>query len=125
MPQTRLVITIRPSSVIADRVSRGELDLGIVTLPVPHEDLEEEEEFDKDLEEGLEEDVGFDDLEEPDELDIEDEDENLELQIEDEEELNVLEYEELAEDLEDDVTSEEDVEAEEAEQEQEEEKEEK
>lgn len=45
MPQTRLVITDRPSAVIADRVSRGELDLGIVTLPVLHEDLEEEDVF--------------------------------------------------------------------------------
>ncbi len=45
MPQTRLVITNSPSAVIADRVSRGELDLGIVTLPVSHEDLEAEDLF--------------------------------------------------------------------------------
>ena len=45
MPRTRLVLINRPSEAIARQVARGELDLGIVTLPVSREDLEEQELF--------------------------------------------------------------------------------
>ncbi len=45
MPQTRLVVVNRPSGAIAEQVLRGELDLGIVTLPVSSEELEEKELF--------------------------------------------------------------------------------
>ena len=38
---TRLVIANRPSDALADQVLRGELDLGIVVLPMGHEELEE------------------------------------------------------------------------------------
>lgn len=42
MPQVRLVITNRASDAIAAQVLRGELDLGLVTLPQNHPDLAEE-----------------------------------------------------------------------------------
>lgn len=45
MPYTRLVLTNRPSDAVAGQVLRGELDLGVVTLPVEHEELEERELF--------------------------------------------------------------------------------
>ncbi|MBN2311516.1 MAG: LysR family transcriptional regulator [Candidatus Hydrogenedentes bacterium] len=45
VPPTRLVITNRPSDVVAERVREGELDLGIVTLPVSHAELEEQDLF--------------------------------------------------------------------------------
>ncbi len=41
MPRTRLVITTRSSDAIAAQVLRGELDLGLVTLPQNHPELEE------------------------------------------------------------------------------------
>ena len=41
MPQTRLVLVNRSSDAIAEQVLRGELDLGIVTLPLEHAELEE------------------------------------------------------------------------------------
>lgn len=45
MPHARLVIVNRPTEAIANQVARGELDLGIVTLPTGHESLEERELF--------------------------------------------------------------------------------
>lgn len=42
LPQTRLVMVTRNSDAIADGVLRGELDLGLVTLPIRHPELEEE-----------------------------------------------------------------------------------
>ncbi len=42
MPQTRLVMVTRNSDAVAEGVLRGELDLGLVTLPLRHPDLEEE-----------------------------------------------------------------------------------
>ncbi len=45
MPHARLVIVNRPTEAIADHVARGELDLGIVTLPTGHESLEARELF--------------------------------------------------------------------------------
>ncbi len=42
LPQARLVVTNRSSDAIAAQVVRGELDLGIVTLPQNHADLAEE-----------------------------------------------------------------------------------
>lgn len=41
MPRTRLIIISRSSDATVDHVLRGELGLGIVTLPMAHEDLEE------------------------------------------------------------------------------------
>jgi DNA-binding transcriptional LysR family regulator len=49
MPQTRLVIVNRSTSAIADQVARGELDLGIVTLPTNRALLEERELFRQEL----------------------------------------------------------------------------
>ena len=43
MPQTRVVIVNRSTAAIADQVARGELDLGIVTLPTGQANLEERE----------------------------------------------------------------------------------
>ena len=40
MPRTRLVVHCRSSDAVANGVQRGELDLGIVTLPTDHEALE-------------------------------------------------------------------------------------
>ncbi len=40
MPDTRLVVHCRSSDAVADEVERGELDLGIVTLPLTREGLE-------------------------------------------------------------------------------------
>lgn len=40
-PSTRLVIVSRSTDAIIDQVLHGEVDLGIVTLPVSHPDLEE------------------------------------------------------------------------------------
>ncbi len=40
MPRTRLVVHCRSSDAVADEVQRGELDLGIVTLPTDREGLE-------------------------------------------------------------------------------------
>ena len=45
MPHTRLVLVNRSSGAISERVLRGELDMGIVTLPMRHPALEEEELF--------------------------------------------------------------------------------
>lgn len=45
MPQTRLVMVNRSSDAIAEEVLRGELDLGIVTLPVSREALQEQDLF--------------------------------------------------------------------------------
>ena len=42
LPQARLAVTNRSSDAIAAQVVRGELDLGIVTLPQNHPDLAEE-----------------------------------------------------------------------------------
>ena len=42
LPQARLVVTNRSSDAIAAQVVRGDLDLGIVTLPQNHADLAEE-----------------------------------------------------------------------------------
>ena len=42
LPQARLAVTNRSSDAIAAQVVRGELDLGIVTLPQNHADLAEE-----------------------------------------------------------------------------------
>jgi DNA-binding transcriptional LysR family regulator len=49
MPQTRLVIVNRGSDAIADQVLLGELDLGIVTLPLRQAALEEEALFTQQL----------------------------------------------------------------------------
>ncbi len=49
LPQTRLVIVNRPTEAVADQVARGELDLGIVTLPVRRAELEEQELFKQNL----------------------------------------------------------------------------
>lgn len=40
MPGTRLVVHCRSSDAVADEVERGDLDLGIVTLPLKREGLE-------------------------------------------------------------------------------------
>jgi len=45
MPQVRLVIVNRPSEAIADLVLRGDIDLGITTLPIGHDDIVERELF--------------------------------------------------------------------------------
>ncbi len=49
MPRTRLALVNRPSSAIAEQVARGELHLGIVTLPVERTELEERELFQEEL----------------------------------------------------------------------------
>ena len=49
MPQTRLVIVNRSSDAIAEQVLLGELDLGIVTLPLRHAALAEAALFDQRL----------------------------------------------------------------------------
>ncbi|MBX7255496.1 MAG: LysR family transcriptional regulator [Candidatus Hydrogenedentes bacterium] len=49
LPQTRLVIVNRPTEAVADQVARGDLDLGIVTLPVRRAELEEQELFKQNL----------------------------------------------------------------------------
>lgn len=41
LPRTRFTLVNRSSAAIAELVGRGELDLGIVTLPVGRDDLEE------------------------------------------------------------------------------------
>lgn len=41
MPRTHLELLNRSTAELAEALLRGELDLGIVTLPVAHEDLEE------------------------------------------------------------------------------------
>lgn len=48
-PQSRVVVVNRSSDAIADLVTRGELDLGIVTLPLGHADLDEQALFTEDL----------------------------------------------------------------------------
>jgi len=45
MPHTRLVLVNRSSEAIAEQVLRGDLDLGIVTLPCRKTELEEQELF--------------------------------------------------------------------------------
>ncbi len=45
MPLTTLVMVNRPSNAIAEGIVRGELDLGIVTLPLLRDELEEQELF--------------------------------------------------------------------------------
>ncbi|HIJ65514.1 MAG TPA: LysR family transcriptional regulator [Candidatus Hydrogenedentes bacterium] len=45
MPNTHLKVVDRPSEAIAEQVVRGDLDLGIVTLPVVHAELEQRELF--------------------------------------------------------------------------------
>jgi len=45
MPQTRLALVNRSSNAVAEQVLRGDLDLGIVTLPLGHPELAEEELF--------------------------------------------------------------------------------
>jgi LysR family cyn operon transcriptional activator len=45
MPLTRLVLVNRATDAIAEQVLRGDLDLGIVTLPTSREELEERELF--------------------------------------------------------------------------------
>lgn len=40
MPGTRLVVLSRPSDLVADEVERGDVDLGIVTLPLERTGLE-------------------------------------------------------------------------------------
>ncbi|HOD48946.1 MAG TPA: LysR family transcriptional regulator [Candidatus Hydrogenedentes bacterium] len=49
MPQTHLVMVNRPSHAIAEQVARGELDLGIVTLPVDNDELIERDLFEQQL----------------------------------------------------------------------------
>ncbi len=49
MPQTHLTMVNRPSQAIAEQVARGELDLGIVTLPISNEGLIERELFEQEL----------------------------------------------------------------------------
>ncbi|MCP4646009.1 MAG: LysR family transcriptional regulator [bacterium] len=49
MPKTRLVITNRPSTAVAEQVLRDELDLGIVTLPMRDEQIEERDLFEQQL----------------------------------------------------------------------------
>lgn len=48
-PDTRLVIVNRPSDAIAEMVARGDLDLGIVTLPLNHANLAEQALFTEEL----------------------------------------------------------------------------
>ncbi|MGI6459825.1 MAG: LysR family transcriptional regulator [Candidatus Hydrogenedentales bacterium] len=49
MPQTHLVMVNRPSGAIAEQVARGELELGIVTLPVDNDALIELDLFEQHL----------------------------------------------------------------------------
>ena len=49
MPQTRLVLVNRNSAAIAEQVLRGDLDLGIVTLPCQRPEFEEQELFQQQL----------------------------------------------------------------------------
>jgi DNA-binding transcriptional LysR family regulator len=48
-PQTRLTLINRSSDAVAEQVARGELDLGIVTLPLDREGLEQQELFQQDF----------------------------------------------------------------------------
>ena len=41
--ETHLTLVHRSSEALAEQVSRGDLDMGIVTLPVGREDLEEQD----------------------------------------------------------------------------------
>ena len=47
MPQTRLVVVCRSSAAVEEQVLRGDLDLGIVTLPAGSEGLETVEVFEQ------------------------------------------------------------------------------
>lgn len=49
MPDTRLVVHCQSSDAVADEVDRGDLDLGIVTLPMEREGLETRELFEQRL----------------------------------------------------------------------------
>ncbi len=49
MPQTRLVMVSSSTETIAERVFQGELDLGIVSLPVSREELVEQDLFEQKL----------------------------------------------------------------------------
>ena len=49
MPRTRLVVHCRSSDAVADEVQRGDLDLGIVTLPTDREGLETRQLFEQKL----------------------------------------------------------------------------
>ena len=49
MPQTRLTIVNRPTEAIAEQVSLGDLDLGIITLPAGRPNLEARELFRQEL----------------------------------------------------------------------------
>jgi len=49
MPQTHLAMVNRPSRAIAEQVARGELDLGIVTLPIDNDELIERDLFEQQL----------------------------------------------------------------------------
>ncbi len=49
MPQTRLAMVNRSSNAIAEQVARGDLDLGIVTLPVDKDELIERDLFEQQL----------------------------------------------------------------------------
>lgn len=49
MPQTHLAMVNRASRAIAEQVARGELDLGIVTLPVDNDELIESDLFEQEL----------------------------------------------------------------------------
>lgn len=49
LPQTQLLLVNRHSGLIADQVERGELDLGIVTLPVSGNALETDHVFEQEL----------------------------------------------------------------------------
>lgn len=49
LPRTQLVLVNRPTSAIAEQVLRGDLDLGIVTLPVGQPELEERALFEEKL----------------------------------------------------------------------------
>lgn len=48
-PAVRLQIVNRPTEVLADLVARGELDLGIVTLPTGHPNLDERQVYEQEL----------------------------------------------------------------------------
>ncbi|MBI5092701.1 MAG: LysR family transcriptional regulator [Candidatus Hydrogenedentes bacterium] len=49
MPRTRLVIVNRPTEAVAELVLRGDIDLGITTLPIEHGELVERELFRQEL----------------------------------------------------------------------------
>ena len=49
MPRTRLVVHCRSSDAVVDEVQRGDLDLGIVTLPTDREGLESRRLFEQKL----------------------------------------------------------------------------